>query len=102
MEKITLGLMIKAQRKKCGYTTEELASKVGINRSYITRFENEDIYPSSHIFEKIVNALTTGESLKKLRYKFKKLYYTKKYPDIIAFVNDGIYIKTHSIKYTKS
>lgn len=40
-EEFKLGVMIQEARKKKGLTQQQLADKVGINKSYISRVEND-------------------------------------------------------------
>lgn len=50
-------LRIKKARKKAGLTQLQLAKKVGINREYLSRIENNHSSPSLELLRKIANVL---------------------------------------------
>ncbi|WP_213974945.1 helix-turn-helix domain-containing protein [Tepidanaerobacter acetatoxydans] len=50
-------LKIKKARKKVGLTQLQLAKKVGINREYLSRIENNHSNPSLELLREIANAL---------------------------------------------
>lgn len=57
-------LRIKKARKKSGLTQLQLAKKVGINREYLSRIENNHSDPSLDLLKRIANVL--GISIKDL------------------------------------
>lgn len=57
-------LRIKKARKKSGLTQLQLAKKVGINREYLSRIENNHSAPSLDLLKRIANVL--GISIKDL------------------------------------
>lgn len=57
MKDTSLGQMIRARRKKLGLTIEELASKIGIDRTYITKIEKHGFLPSPKVLTNIVTNL---------------------------------------------
>lgn len=44
-------------RKEEGITQQELADRVGIKKSYVSRIENGRVEPSAGLFLRIINAL---------------------------------------------
>lgn len=76
------------ERKKLGLSTQELAKKVGISRSYITLLENGKRPPTKTIIMKIAKALRVKswlveewfleDQLKKLGITDKKILYKLK------------------------
>ena len=74
-----------AERKKLGLSTQELAKKVGVSRSYITLLENGKRPPTKTIIPKITKGLKVKSwlvegwflesQLKKLGIKDKKILY---------------------------
>jgi transcriptional regulator with XRE-family HTH domain len=52
-----MGQVIKDERKNEKVTQAELAQRIGVNKSYISRIENGDIEPSVGTFYRILNAL---------------------------------------------
>lgn len=76
---------LRAERKKLGLSTQELAKKVGISRSYITLLENGKRPPTKTIITKIAKGLGVKswvieewfleDQLKKLGIKDKKILY---------------------------
>lgn len=76
MKKISsVGSIIKTQRKKLGLTTEGLAKKIGIDRTYISKIENYNLTPSW----KILTAIERELKLDNLCL----LYIQEKHPEII-------------------
>src|SRR5690625_131470 len=51
------GEKLRALRKARGLTTQELADKVAISQSYISRFENNRAVPDIELLERILLAL---------------------------------------------
>ena len=78
MKKRTIGLAIKTQRKAIGMTAEELAKRVGVDRTYISKIEHDIYLPSDQTAENIRKALRLGN-------KFLQEYYFAKHPHIIGF-----------------
>ena len=73
--KQTLGSLLKDRRKKLKLTTEELAKKAAIDRTYITKIEKDDKLPSPAIMEKIANALSDEDLFKVyLKIKYPMVY----------------------------
>lgn len=52
-----IGDKLRALRLQKGLTTSELANKVALSQSYISRFENNRAVPDVHLLEKILQAL---------------------------------------------
>lgn len=59
MDKIKIGNQLKALRKSKNMTTQQLADKVSISQSYISRFENGRAIPDIEMLESILTALDT-------------------------------------------
>lgn len=57
MRNSSLGRQIRARRKKTGLTIEELARKVGIDRTYITKIERHGFLPSRKVIDNILKNL---------------------------------------------
>jgi XRE family transcriptional regulator, regulator of sulfur utilization len=57
-----LGKNIKKARKKAGITQNELAEKVGVHASYISRIERGVVNPSYEVVESIAKALKVKSS----------------------------------------
>lgn len=55
-----LGNKLRTLRKSRGLTTYELAEKISVSQSYISRFENNHAVPDIMLLEKILNALGTN------------------------------------------
>jgi len=72
--KQTLGSLLKDRRKKLKLTTEELAKKAAIDRTYITKIERHNKLPSPVVMEKICKALSS--------YDLFSCYIKIKYPDV--------------------
>ncbi len=85
--KESLGSLLKDRRKKLKLTTEELAKKAAIDRTYITKIEKDDKLPSPAIREKIANA-RSDENLFKvyLKIKYPMVYQRVKARDIFLDV----------------
>lgn len=57
-----IGSQLKSLRKVKSLTTKELAKKVNISQSYISRFENDRAIPDIDMLERILKALGTDLS----------------------------------------
>lgn len=52
-----LGERLRSLRQARGLTTQQLADKVAVSQSYISRFENNRAVPDIELLEKILHAL---------------------------------------------
>ncbi len=50
---MTLGERLNNERKKLNLSTEEVAKRCGVSRSYITLIENNQRFPSSKVLPKL-------------------------------------------------
>ncbi len=57
-----LGKNVKKAREKLGLTQEELAEKVGIHVSYVSRIERGKVNPSYDILENLAKVLKVKSS----------------------------------------
>ncbi|MCR1834265.1 helix-turn-helix domain-containing protein [Oceanobacillus caeni] len=57
-----IGIRLKTLRKAKNLTTQDLANKVNISQSYISRFENGRAIPDIDMLERILHALDTNLS----------------------------------------
>src|SRR5690606_24073621 len=57
-----IGQKLRALRKAKNLTTQELADKVNVSQSYISRFENGRAIPDIDMLERILQALDTNLS----------------------------------------
>lgn len=64
-----LGKVIKLKRKGINLTMRELASRVGVDRTYISKIESQNLTPAYHVLLKLEAAL--GADLQQLYYKQK-------------------------------
>ncbi|WP_044895759.1 helix-turn-helix domain-containing protein [Bacillus alveayuensis] len=62
MEKINIGERLRRLRKSLNMTTQELADKINISQSYISRFENNRAIPDIDMLSRILFALGTDLS----------------------------------------
>jgi transcriptional regulator with XRE-family HTH domain len=90
--KESLGSLLKARRKKLKLTTEELAIRAGIDRTYITKIEKDNKLPSPVIMEKVANVLSDEDLFKAyLRIKYPMVYQRVKARDLFLNVEiEGI------------
>lgn len=54
-----IGMKLRALRKAKGLTTQQLANKVAVSQSYISRFENNRAVPDIIMLKNILTALDT-------------------------------------------
>jgi len=73
MQNTSLGQLIRARRKELNLTIEELAKKVGIDRTYFTRIEKHGLLPSPKVMRDIVMNLKTNPTKYMRLYKSLKL-----------------------------
>lgn len=59
MMNVNIGMKLRALRKAKGLTTQQLANKVAVSQSYISRFENNRAVPDIIMLESILTALDT-------------------------------------------
>lgn len=52
------GDLVRLKRKRLGITAEELAEKVGVDRTYISKIENLNIAPALPIYYQICKILS--------------------------------------------
>ncbi|GIO23450.1 helix-turn-helix domain-containing protein [Oceanobacillus sp. J11TS1] len=57
-----IGNQLRALRKAKDFTTQDLADKVNVSQSYISRFENGHSIPDIDLLEKMLTALGTDLS----------------------------------------
>lgn len=57
-----IGARLRALRNAKGFTTQEIADKVNVSQSYISRFENGRAIPNIDMLESILQALDTNLS----------------------------------------
>ncbi|MEI3611479.1 helix-turn-helix domain-containing protein [Pseudogracilibacillus sp. SO30301A] len=55
-----IGAKLRILRKAKGLTTQEVANKVNVSQSYISRFENGRAIPDIDMLEKVLTALETN------------------------------------------
>ncbi|WKB35488.1 helix-turn-helix transcriptional regulator [Terrilactibacillus sp. S3-3] len=77
MNELQIGERLRSRRKQLNMTTQELADKINISQSYISRFENNRAIPDIDMLARILNALDTD-----LSTFFAKESYT--FPDDLA------------------
>ncbi|WP_018930669.1 helix-turn-helix domain-containing protein [Gracilibacillus lacisalsi] len=59
MEDLNIGDKLKNRRKLLNLTTQEVAKRVNISQSYISRFENNRAIPDIDMLSRILKALDT-------------------------------------------
>lgn len=69
--KIPYGIIIKNIRNRCGLTQENLANKIGVDRTTISAYEREMKKPSIEMFYRICNLCNTD-----MCFKIKDKIYT--------------------------
>lgn|SRR5690606_4609551 len=57
MRELQIGDRLKALRKSNNLTTSELANKINISQSYLSRFENNKAIPDIEMLDRILHAL---------------------------------------------
>lgn len=62
MKERKFGNQLRALRKAKNLTTQELADKVNISQSYISRFENNRAVPDIDMLDRLLTALETNLS----------------------------------------
>lgn len=62
MKELQIGDRLKALRKAKKLTTQEVADKVNIAQSYLSRFENNKAVPNIEMLDRILRALDTDLS----------------------------------------
>ena len=77
MKRNSLGQLIRTRRKELGLTIEELARKVGIDRTYLTKIEKHDWLPSPEVLTHIII------SLKDKPKKYVDLYESYKFGGVM-------------------
>ncbi len=81
--KESFGSLLRNRRKKLKLTTEELAKRASVDRTYITKIEKDDKLPSPAIMEKIANALSDEDLFKAyLKIKYPMVYQRVKARDL--------------------
>lgn len=85
----SVGKMVKKLREVREFTSEELATEAGVDRTYISKLENKNILPSPDAFIKILVALNPPlqdarqlfETYKETKFpkwaKLEKIFYEK-------------------------
>ena len=53
--KSTFGSIMRELRKKKGIGIKKLAPDLNLDYTYLSRIENDKVYPSEHVIEKIAN-----------------------------------------------
>ena len=82
MKKETIGEIIRNQRKKLGLTAEQLAKKIGVDRTYISKIEKHNLLPSFAVISNLRRVLGIDNCL--------TLYINQKFPDLYKkFTSSG-------------
>lgn len=85
---MSLGERIKSLRQEKGYSQPELAEKVGIEQSYLSKLENDKSIPSNDIFRQLLTALNVELSEFLAMFSKEQLNSSlKQIPDIEHFIN---------------
>lgn len=79
-ERLRLGELIKAGRKKAGLTAEELAKKAGIDRTYLSKIERHGFLPSPKVLKDIIAHLRDRSP-----YLYFNVYQKLKYREVDKF-----------------
>lgn len=59
---LTLGTLVRARRIELGYSQDDLATRAGLTRSFIWRFESGRTQPTIESFSRIASALNIRAS----------------------------------------
>ncbi len=78
MDKLAFGKLIKARRKELKLTAEELAKKVSIDRTYLSKIERHGLLPSDIIFLDLMTSLNIDD--KKAASNYIPVYTQLKFP----------------------
>jgi transcriptional regulator with XRE-family HTH domain len=84
MRSASLGQMIRSRRKELKLTIDDLAKKVGVDRTYIGKIENHGILPLPKVLIKIVKSLDDNSN------KYIRLYKALKVSHAITAVKKRI------------
>ncbi|MGP4038716.1 helix-turn-helix domain-containing protein [Gracilibacillus sp. D59] len=79
MDELNIGEQLKSLRKSLNLTSQEVANRVDISQSYISRFENNRAIPDVNMMSKILNALGTD-----MATFFSQVEQSKEIPDDLA------------------
>lgn len=85
MVKQTVGTIIREKRRALGLTADNLGKRAGVNRTYVSKIENNCVLPSIRVALIIKKILGLDEI-------FMEIYYEAKYPDVIAFAKKNAYL----------
>ncbi len=87
-----LGTVIRERRKALGITAEELAKRVGIDRTFVSKIENDKLLPSSRVLERIAKILKTNNLIEPYvnqKSPFFKQYATERFSSIPITISRG-------------
>ena len=84
MKDTSLGQLIRARRKELKLTIDDLAKKVGVDRTYIGKIEKQGILPLPEVLTKIIKNLNDDHN------KYIRLYKTLKVKRALKTVNQKI------------
>ncbi len=77
---LDIGVTLRARRRALNITAEQLAEKIGVERTYISKIENKGYIPSQAVMNKIADILNIkdpewgiAEQLQKVVRKYKQL-----------------------------
>ena len=79
MKDKNIGEFIRSQRKAQKLTAEELAKRIGVDRTYISKIEKHNYLPSYSVLAKIAKTLKSNEILER--------YMSKKYPEMLKDIS---------------